>query len=230
MNKIEIRILGAILILLGVVLGCNSLGITDINILFDGWWTLFIIIPCFIGLIKDDEKTGSIIGLLIGIGLLLACQDVIDFSMVWKLLLPLILVVIGLSFVFKDVFTRKVSEEIKKVNQEKNKDNEYCATFSAQNVEFDNETFKGSDLTAVFGGVKCDLTKAKIKEDSVINACSVFGGIEILVPKDVKVKVKSTSIFGGVSEKNKNTAPDKASIIYVNAVCIFGGVTIYYKD
>lgn len=230
MKNIEIKILGVILIFLGLVLGCNSLGITNIDILFDGWWTLFIIIPCFIGLIKDNEKTGSIIGLLIGVSLLLACQKVIDFSIIRKLLLPLILVVIGLSFVFKDLFTHKVNEEIKKVDQEKNKDNEYCATFSAQNVEFDNEIFKGSNLTAVFGGVKCDLTKAKIREDSVINACSVFGGIEILVPKDVKVKVKSTSIFGGVSEKNKNTAPDKSSIIYVNAVCIFGGVTIYYKD
>lgn len=225
MNKIEIRILGAILILLGVVLGCNSLGITDINILFDGWWTLFIIIPCFIGLIKDNEKTGSIIGLLIGIGLLLACQDVIDFSMVWKLLLPLILVVIGLSFVFKDVFTRKVSEEIKKVNQEKNKDSEYCATFSAQNVEFDNETFKGSDLTAVFGGVKCDLTKAIIENDVVINATSVFGGIDILVPENVKVKIKSSSIFGGVDEKRKSDTTE-GHTIYVNATCIFGGVDI----
>ncbi len=30
--------------------------------LFDGWWTLFIIVPCAIGLITDRDKTGSIIG------------------------------------------------------------------------------------------------------------------------------------------------------------------------
>ena len=103
---------------------------------------------------------------------------------------------------------------------EEKKDN----NFSVDTDELKNETKE------TVNQVKDTIKNVKIKEDSVINACSVFGGIEILVPKDVKVKVKSTSIFGGVSEKNKNTAPDKASIIYVNAVCIFGGVTIYYKD
>ncbi len=230
MSKIEIRILGIILIVLGVIIGCNSLGITNINILFDGWWTLFIIIPCFISLIKDKEKTGSIIGILIGVGLLLACQGIIDFDIVWKLLLPLILVVIGLSFLFKDLFAHKMTEEMKKVNQDKNKESEYCATFSAQNISFDGEEFKGCDLTAVFGGVKCNLSNASIKKDSIVNACSVFGGIELYVPKNVKVKVKSTSIFGGVSEKNQNDEQSKSPVIYVNAVCIFGGLTIYYKD
>ena len=38
----------------GVIFGLNALEITDINIFFDGWWTLFIIVPCFIGLFKDD--------------------------------------------------------------------------------------------------------------------------------------------------------------------------------
>ncbi len=31
----------------------------------------------------------------------------------------------------------------------------------------------------------------------------MFGGIEIYVPDDVNVKIKSSSIFGGVSEKKK---------------------------
>lgn len=39
---------------------------------------LFIIIPCFIGIIKHESKTGSIIGLIIGIMLLLDVRDVID--------------------------------------------------------------------------------------------------------------------------------------------------------
>ena len=36
--------------------------------------------------------------------------------------------------------------------------------------------FNGANLTAVFGGVKCDLRNAIIEEDALINACSVFGG------------------------------------------------------
>ena len=65
MKKIENIIWGIVLIIIGLIIAANALGITNINVFFDGWWTMFIIIPCFIGLIKDKEKTGSIIGLLI---------------------------------------------------------------------------------------------------------------------------------------------------------------------
>ena len=73
------------MIIIGLIVGGNALGITNIDIFFDGWWTLFIIIPCFIGLFKEREKTGNFIGFLIGIALLLCCQDVLNFDMIWKL-------------------------------------------------------------------------------------------------------------------------------------------------
>lgn len=225
MKKFTSLLWGLILIIVGVILGCNATGLTNIDIFFDGWWTLFIIVPCFIGLFKEREKTGNIIGLLIGIALLLCCQDILDFDMIWKLALPVVLIIIGISFIFKDTFNHKINEEIKKLNENRTKDGGYCATFAEQNIKFDGEKFNGTELTAVFGGVKCDLTKAIIENDVVINAKSVFGGIDILVPENVKVKIKSSSIFGGVDEKRKSDTTD-GHIIYVNATCIFGGVDI----
>ena len=53
MKKYGSIILGIILILVGVIFGLNALDITDIDIFFDGWWTLFIIVPCFIGLLTE---------------------------------------------------------------------------------------------------------------------------------------------------------------------------------
>lgn len=202
-------------------------GLTNINIFFDGWWTLFIIVPCFIGLFKEREKTGNIIGLLIGIALLLACQDILNFEIIWKLAFPAILVIIGLSLIFKDTINSEINKEIKKLNENKTKDGGYCATFSGQNLNFDGEKFSGTDLTAVFGGIKCDLRNAIIEDDVVINVSSIFGGTEIYIPEDVKVKVKSTSIFGGVDEKKKNKIESaEAHTIYINATCLFGGAEI----
>ena len=226
MKKFGNLLWGLVLIVLGLIIGGNALGITNINVFFDGWWTLIIIIPCFIGLFKEREKTGNIIGLLIGIALLLACQDLLDFNLVWKLLFPAILVAIGVSIIFKDVIGGKVSKEIKKLNEKKTGENEYCATFSGQDVRFDGEQFKGVDLTAVFGGIKCDLRNAIIEEDAVINTSSIFGGIDIYVTENVKVKVKSSSIFGGVSDEKKHSQNADAHTIYINATCIFGGVEI----
>lgn len=219
-------ILGLILILIGIVVGTNSLGITNINIFFAGWWTLFIIIPCFIGLLSEDKKTGNIIGLLIGIALLLCCQNVLDFELIWKLALPVALIIIGISFVFKDTFNHKISAKIKEFNN-KEKAEGYCSTFSGQNIKLGNEKFTGTDLTAIFSGIKFDMINAKLEKESVLNASAIFGGIEIYVPEKVNVKIKSSSIFGGVSDKRKNTSQDdKNKTIYVNATCIFGGVEI----
>ena len=218
---------GIVLIIIGLIVGGNALGITNIDIFFDGWWTLFIIIPCFIGLFKEREKTGNIIGILIGIALLLCCQDILNFDMIWKLAFPLILIIIGISFIFKDTFDYKLRKEIKKLNEKKVNSDEYCATFSGQNLKFDGEKFTGTNLTAVFGGIKCDLKNAIIENDVVINCSSIFGGIEIYVPDNIKVKIKSSSIFGGVDEKKKNIVENNGGYtIYINATCIFGGVDI----
>lgn len=224
MKKISNLLWGLIFIIVGVVFGLNALGISDINIFFDGWWTLFIIVPCFIGLFNDDDKSGNLIGLIIGACLLLGCLDVIEFEIIWKLMVPFILVMIGLSFIFKDMINSKIKKDIKKLN--KNDLKECCACFSSQDLDFNNEEYKGSSLTAVFGGIKCNLKDAIIEEDVVINTTSIFGGITIYVPKEVNVKVSSTSIFGGVSDERKDKIKDSKHAIYVNATTLFGGVEI----
>ena len=50
-KKIEI-IWGIALLLVGVILILNLSGITNTDVFFKGWWTLFIIVPSIIGIIK----------------------------------------------------------------------------------------------------------------------------------------------------------------------------------
>ena len=73
MKKTANWLWGFVLIALGVILGINALGIAHINIFFPGWWTLFIIVPCAIGLFTDEHKGGATFGLVLGICLLLSC-------------------------------------------------------------------------------------------------------------------------------------------------------------
>ena len=226
MKKVSDIMWGLILIIIGVILGGNALDIFNINLFFDGWWTLFIIVPTFIGLVTEKDKTGNIIGLIIGLFLLLACRGLFDFKLIWKLIFPLIFVIIGLSLIFKNNINKEVSEKIKKLNENLSSNDGYTATFSGQNLNFDGEEFKGSNLNAMFGGIKLDLRKAIINEDIVINASSIFGGIDIYIPDNCKVKIKSNSIFGGVSNNKKCNVDDNSYTIYINASCMFGGVEI----
>lgn len=214
---------GLVFIVIGGIIGLNALGITNINVFFDGWWTLFIIIPCFIGLFKETEKLGNLVGLTIGVLLLAAAQDYVSIDVILKMIVPIILIAIGLGIIFKGLISNTVTEKIKSVN--KNDLNSYCATFSEQNVNMKDEEFRGANLDAIFGGVKLDLSGAKIEKDVVINATAVFGGITILVPSNFNVKVKSNSIFGGVSNKVNNKT-ENAPTIYINGSAIFGGVDI----
>lgn len=218
-------IIGFLLIFIGLILGLNAFGITNINLFFSGWWTLFIIIPSLVGLINDKEKTSSLIFLIIGVWLFLAERDLIEYELLIKLLLPVILISIGLLLVFKDVLSIN-GKEIKKINENNKESNNYIAVFGSQDLKFEDEKVENLDLKSLFGGIKLDLRDAKIEKDIVINTLSVFGGIDIYVPDDVKVKVSSIPFFGGVEVKRGKQSSKKEITIYLNSVCIFGGVDV----
>lgn len=207
---------GIILIVVGIILGGNALELFNIDVFFNGWWTLFIIVPGLFGLATDDDKCSSFIALIIGVLLLLSCQNIIDFDVVWKLIVPIIVIGIGLSLIFKTDSFKKAPEVC---------GGDSTAAFSGQKIKVDDE-FTGKSLNAIFGGIELDLRDAKIKGDTTINVTSVFGGVDILVPDNVLVKIKSTSVFGGVDNKVQNDKTNKKNTIYVDATCIFGGVEI----
>ena len=224
MKKIGNVIWGIVLIAAGVVFALNALNVTNINVFFDGWWTLFIIIPCAVGLFTEREKTGNVIGIVIGVFLLLCCRDVLSFAMLWKLLVPAVIVIIGLKMVLNGLFGNKANEMIAKMKQNGFEAKNFCATFSSSDLNFDGEVFEGAELSAIFGGVKCDLRNAVIEKDCAVRVSAIFGGIDLLVPDNLNVKVSSNCIFGGIS--NKTSVQKGAPTIYVSGTCMFGGVEI----
>lgn len=135
-------LLGLLLVALGLIFGLNALGLTDIDVFFDGWWTLFIIVPCTVGLFRERDKTGNLIGLTIGVLLLLVCQDFLSFGTILKLIFPAILVIAGLSIIFKGALGDRAAHQF--INAHKNDvgSGEYCSTFSGQKLHFNGEYFR----------------------------------------------------------------------------------------
>ncbi|MEG1457887.1 MAG: LiaF-related protein [Acetivibrio sp.] len=220
---------GLFFVVLGVGFAGNAFGFWNFTLFFAGWWTLFIIVPCFISIIENGPNTGSIIGLLIGLLLLLTRQGFLDGDIIGKLLVPIILVVIGLGIMFSSSFKghRPSHQEFNRMKDGvKSGDRNYTATFSGQNINFDNQVFEGASLDAVFGSVCLRLDQAIINEDVIINCNATFGGIEVYLPSDINVQISSTPIFGGVSNKRRNFANPSAPTVYINATCMFGGVDI----
>lgn len=226
MKRSKAILWGIVLVIIGVLLGLDSLGILSFDIFFDGWWTLILIVPCFIGIFTDQDKMGNVIGLIIGVFLLFCSQNILSFDLILKLLFPIIIVLVGSKMIFGSVKSKKSANVMNDVVQSGGTMNQTVATFSGQDVIFNGEEFTGAELNAVFGGIKYDLRNAVIQKDCVIKATAIFGGIDIFIPDNVNVKINSTSIFGGVSDKAHKNSASNTVTIYLEGLCLFGGVDI----
>ncbi|NLG05118.1 MAG: cell wall-active antibiotics response protein [Clostridia bacterium] len=238
-------ILGIVLVVAGLGFAGNAFNLWDFNLFFEGWWTLFIIIPCAISIISRGPQKGSLIGLMIGIVLLMLARDIIRWNTIGNLIIPFILVVVGLGIIldtrnhkknrfnnqddyceFVDSTTVEGGSTASQGTQEPGKRKDICAIFAGRKITYENENFYGANIDAVFGGVELDLRRAYMNGNIEISLTSVFGGVTIFMPDNVRVIVDSVPIFGGVTNHAVNTVGDVRATIHVNATCMFGGAEI----
>lgn len=226
-QKLSTSLWGLFLILLGVLIIGGIFDWWQFTLFFKGCWTLFIIIPCFISIIQYGFNTGSVVGLTIGVMLLLTSQKVIDPSVTGKLIFPIILVIIGLSIVFRNVSTKSWSSKDADFEVHYDKAaSKYSTIFGSRKIHIPNQEFYGATLSSVFGELYLDLASAIITQDIVIHSSSVFGEITVLVPPNVFVKTSGNQIFGSIKNKaNKAIEPGRPTI-YVDASSVFGEVNI----
>lgn len=229
-NKISNIIWGLVLVFIGVGIAGDILDMWKFTVFFPGWWTLFIIIPCLVSMIRGGVNVGNSMGMIIGLLFLLSSNVELDFD-VWKLIIPAVLIMVGLSIIFRGAFKRTIHYE-PKFNQDGQQTyssaaqkGEYSAIFSSNRIRI-TEPFEGANISAIFGAVSLDLRDAIISGDAVIDATAVFGGIDIFVPSGVSVKVNNVPIFGGVSNKAGRQYTPGSPVIYLNSTCMFGGIDI----
>ena len=223
MKNISKILWGFVLIAVGLMMCVNVLGFAHLDIFFDGWWTLFIIIPSFIGLFDNKDRYGSLIGLIIGVALLLSAQGFISFHMLFKLLVPFIIVVIGISILKSGLFGEKVAEKVKI----KDVDGlETIAVVMSDETKIITGEFKGAIVDTVFGHCKLDLSGAKLSESISLKVSSVFAKVDIILPPNAVVKMDSTRVFGSVDTVMKEKSTKKEMKVYVEATAVFGGISL----
>ena len=197
-----------------------------INILFNGWWTLFIIVPSICTLLGNSDKTGPAIGLGVGVLLLLAEQNVIDWDMFWKIGLAVLVIALGLGMIFGNRRKSTDIPTVKTLNRDGKNIRVVNATFGEQNLNFGGEVFEGADVNASFASVHLDLHGATINEDMEIHVDLKFSGLVIYAPSDLLVKVTAGSTFGGVDDKRRVVVTDHTHTLYISGSCVFSGIEI----
>lgn len=224
---------GLIFVAVGIIFAGNALNIWYIDIFFPGWWTLFLIIPGLISMVRYGFNWGSGILVIIGLVLLFDALDIIDDGVIWKLIFPLVLVAVGISIIasFFRTGTKKSieSDEYSKSKSYKYDSTQYpryTAILGGGDYKNNTEDLKGVVAEAILGGLSIDLRDAKITEDIVLELTAVLGGIDIFIPDNVRVEIISgVPVLGGFEHKiNRNAiSGPKVRIKYT---AVLGGIEI----
>lgn len=227
MKRTSKVVLGLCFIIAGILFILNAAGVVNINLFFDGWWTLFIIIPCFFGLLGDGDKGGSIAGIAIGVLLLLAAQERIMWEDFGKYAIGVLIIMIGYCIIFgKKHLSSVQKEEIKRIEQDGKFIQDIDYAFGKFDREYSNQKFEGAHVKTAFGGGRIDLRGAIIEDDCIIKLDCSFGGVEIIVPDNISVNIVANSAFGGIKDARRNPARGTKPCIYITGNVSFGGVEI----
>ena len=221
-------ILGLTLVAAGVLWILAATGVLNFSFSTKGWWTLFIIVPCFIGLFSDKDKVGPCVGIAIGVLLLLAVRDVINWHMFWQIAVALLIISFGVQLIlFRSCHHAHCeAHELKTIVRDGKNIRRIESAFGKQNISFAGETFEGADVQSSFGGLTLDMHGAIITDEAFIDLNVGFSGVVIVVPDDLAVQVSVSSGFGGVTDNRRNKLGTGTPRLIITGSVGFGGVEI----
>lgn len=153
------------------------------------------------------------------------------FNYVFKINLPIFKILIGLGIIYIGV-----SVVMSGFNVSFGKSNDHDAIFSTQSV---NPEVLGEkeEFNSIFGRITVDLRNAGLPDRGYLEINAVFGNSVVYLPADVRVRLKSGSVFGSVSNKERSlsglggssteSGPESAQKhLEIEANAIFGEVKI----
>jgi predicted membrane protein len=104
---------------------------------------------------------------------------------------------------------------------------DYVNVFSGGERQVVSRNFRGGKISAVFGGIELDLTKAGLAPGvSELEIACVFGGATLIVPDDWYITIDVTPILGGFSDSrrlNPGRTVDSSKHLLIKGAVIFGG-------
>lgn len=188
--------LGILIIALGIVWLLNNLGVTRLEIgeLFSTYWPLIFVawgIDVLVRGWSGERLAGSNVVngiILVGIGALILGRNLgyyqINFSLFWKILWPVVLILVGWSLLRGAVGYGRT----------------HWAVMSGLELKNHRWRLEDASYIAFMGGVDLDLSVADIpNQETTLNLTAVMGGIDVKVPADLEVECQGSAILGGVT-------------------------------
>lgn len=237
---------GFIIVLVGVALLMDHLGLLPFNQIYL-FWPMLLVLAGLLNLLSQSNRVFGFLMIIVGGLLQLNKLGIIrlSFADIW----PLAIIAVGILLIWGSLETRGVIRRKSKIDwtapgaaeafrqrildasKETPTSINAVAIFGGCERRFTGQHFQGGKATSVFGGVEIDFRDADIDDEAVLEVSCVFGGVEIRVPETWFVHSRSLPVFGGFEDKTRppsvaQPADAKRKTLVVTGLVIFGGVEI----
>jgi predicted membrane protein len=245
-------VIGVFLVLMGIVLALDQLGLVQANHLLRFWPAALIILGLVI--LQRRERHGALRALVlivVGGWLLLNTLGLVSLDL-WGFIWPLLLVFFGAR-----IMMRNQGSGSNPSPDQPGAANPTAGTPSTAQIgpggyapaapnpgepvhaslfallsgikrRWGKSAFRGAEVTAFMGGCELDLRDALMSsgELAVVDVFVIMGGVNIFVPPNWTVSQEVVPLLGGVHDKTRSVPSNPAQHLLVRGTVVMGGVEI----
>ncbi|MFD8499877.1 hypothetical protein [Amycolatopsis sp. NPDC059657] len=206
---------GIVLVAVGVFGILDAAGIVGFGVTVGRWWPLAVI-GLGLSAMWSERRVSFGPVAVTGLGLMLLAGQLewADRDLFW----PALLLLAGAALL-AGLWRRETGRPARE---------DSLVMFGGAKTVDRSEHFRHADVAAIFGGATLDLRHAHVDGEASVDAFALFGGVDVLVPKDWQVTIGGLPILGGYDDKTTGgdePRPD-APHLKVNATAVFGGVGV----
>ena len=243
-------IIGACLVLVGVVLALEQLGLLQAHHVLRFWPVALIVVG--LAMLQRTEKHSALRALIlivVGGWLLLNTLGLVSLDL-WEFIVPLLLVLFGARIMMRNHSSRPgASGDLPgtgsptgaaPTGQGPSAFDSTPAGFSqpvhaslfallgSSKRRWGKTVFRGAETTACMGGCELDLREALMGpgELAVVDVFVLMGGVNIFVPPHWTVSQEIVPLMGGVHDKTHSMPSNPAQHLLVRGTVVMGGVEI----
>lgn len=243
-------IIGVCLVLMGVVLALDQLGVVQAHHVLRYWPAALIIVG--LAMLQRRERHSALRALVlivVGGWLLLNTLGLMGLDL-WEFILPLLLVFFGARIMMRSQGSRSgASPDLPGAgpatgatptgqapggfNSAAPSSGEpvHASLFSllsSSKRRWGKSVFRGAEATAFMGGCELDLRDALMSsgELAVVDVFVIMGGVNIFVPPNWTVSQEVVPLLGGVHDKTRSVPSNPAQHLLVRGTVVMGGVEI----
>jgi hypothetical protein len=237
-------ILGVFIVLTGVAMMLDQLGVGRVHYYVTRFWPTVVIAIGLARLLRGTRRgsTLSVVLIVGGAWLLLNTLGVVTLEP-WQFIWPLVLVAVGARIMTgasgKSHWRRTAddSQSSSVPNSPRGPGpatagvSEHASIFSllsSSRRRWGGTIFRSAEATCILGGCELDLRDASLGAEGTahIETFILMGGLKIYVPPNWTVVTHASPVMGGVNDKTRSVASAGTQQLIIDGTVMMGGIEI----